>query len=371
MKLLIILLSQITFFAFSQNQSIYVSDAGSWDNPPWQIMKYDAAGQNPEVFINTHMAWPQDIVFVENQNLVLISNLNSGKINRHDAVTGDFISEFATGLGGPTRMEIGADSLLYVLQWAGDGLVKRFELDGTFKDNFTDTSVNQAIGLDWDAQGNFYVSSYSLVHIVKFNPQVEFQSLFIETNLVGPTNIWFKNDGHLMVSDYDAGALKEFDENGLFINFTATGLSQTEGVDFYSDGSFLVGNGGNSSVKIFNPDGSFIQDFIASGSGGLIRPNAVVLREDPTFLYSKKKEKPFIYPSKGRVFKLNKDLKGNVDTLIVLDFKGLIVKKEVYFDQNQWDLSELKEGEYYILGVKNNETEFQARIFIGDPGGGE
>ena len=30
---------------------------------------------------------------------------------------GVYIEDFATGIGGPTRMKIGADSLLYVLQW--------------------------------------------------------------------------------------------------------------------------------------------------------------------------------------------------------------------------------------------------------------
>ena len=45
--------------------------------------------------------------------ITLISNLNSGRITRHDAATGAYLDDFATGLAGPTRMKIGADGLIY------------------------------------------------------------------------------------------------------------------------------------------------------------------------------------------------------------------------------------------------------------------
>ena len=122
-----------TSFAFSQgNYDLYVSDAGNFNNPPWQILKYDQNGENGEVFISDHLAWPQDILFLEEQNQVLISNLNSDSINIHDATTGEFIGLFGDEADGPTRMAIGPDGLLYVLQWNGDGKVLRYETDGTY-----------------------------------------------------------------------------------------------------------------------------------------------------------------------------------------------------------------------------------------------
>ena len=84
--------------------------------PPWQILKFDANGENGQVFIDDHLAWPQDIVFLEDQNVVLISNLNTSEILRFNATTGQFMNTFASNIGGPTRMKIGSDSLLYVLQ---------------------------------------------------------------------------------------------------------------------------------------------------------------------------------------------------------------------------------------------------------------
>ncbi len=66
-------------------------------------------------------------------------------------------------------MKIGADSLLYVLQWSGNGKVRRYELDGTFVDDFTSVGVTQSIGIDWDNDGNLYVSSYGGDNVRKFD----------------------------------------------------------------------------------------------------------------------------------------------------------------------------------------------------------
>ena len=155
-----IILLIVTFLPLnisSQTMEIYVSDANNF-NAPWKILKYDENGENPETFIDTVLAWPQDIVFLEDQQVVLISNLNSGRITKYNSSTGEYIGDFATGISGPTRMKIGKDSLLYVLQWSGNGYVKRYELDGTFLDDFTNSNVPQSIGIDWDVNGNLYVS---------------------------------------------------------------------------------------------------------------------------------------------------------------------------------------------------------------------
>ncbi len=115
----VLLLSSV--LSYSQNIEIYVSDAGNFDKPPWQILKFDQDGKNPSVFINQNLNWPQDILFLEDSNQVLISNLGSGCITKHNATSGAFIENFACSINGPTRTKIGPDGLLYVLQWKGDG----------------------------------------------------------------------------------------------------------------------------------------------------------------------------------------------------------------------------------------------------------
>lgn len=224
--------------AFSQTIEIYVSDAGNFASPPWKILKFDENGENPEVFINTNLAWPQDIVFLEDQDVVLISNLNSGTITKYNSATGIYIEDFATGISGPTRMKIGADSLLYVLQWSGNGRVKRYQLDGTFVDNFTNVLVPKSIGIDWDSNGNLYVSSYSGDNVRKFDTNGNDLGDFINTNLLGPTNIWFDAAGDMLVSDYDGTAVKRFDSTGAYVNNFLTGLSNSEGVAFFQTDIF-------------------------------------------------------------------------------------------------------------------------------------
>jgi len=262
---------------WGQDLDLYVSDAGNFQNPPWQILKYDQNGGNPEVFINTNLAWPQDILFLDSDGTVLISNLNSGRINRHDARNGDFIDTFAQGISGPTRMKIGPDGLLYVLQWNNNAPVRRYQLDGTFVDNFTSVGVNQAIGIDWDSNGDLYVSSFNGAFVRRFDTNGNDLGFFVDTNLVGPTNIWFDENGDLFVIDYNGGAVRQYDSNGNFILDFILGLVNPEGVDFLPDGDILIGNGGNGSVRRYDSNGTLIGNYVPPGSGGLLRPNAVVL----------------------------------------------------------------------------------------------
>lgn len=256
---------------------IFVSEVENLNDPPYKILRYFADGSFSEVFTNQNLSWPQDIVILEDQEVVLISNLNSGRITKYNLNTGGYIENFATGIGQPTRMKIGTDNLLYVLQWAGDGLVRRYDLDGSFVDNFTSVAVPQSIGMDWDADGNLYVSSFQDANIRKFDSQGNDLGVFTSANLVGPTNIWFDTDGNLFVNDWNAGRVARFNSNGAFIDIIINGLSQPEGVDFLSNGHFLIGNGGPGEVKEYMPDGTFVKNIIAAG-GDLKQPNAVIVR---------------------------------------------------------------------------------------------
>jgi hypothetical protein len=264
----------------AQDYHLYVSDAGNFGQPPWQILKYDQEGRNPEIFINEELAWPHDILFLEDAGTVLVSNFNSGRIERYHAETGRHIDTFASGIPGLTRMKIGPDGLLYALSASSAASVKRYQLNGAFVDNFVLVSLPRCLGLDWDGQDNLYVSSYDLQAVRKFNTQGIDQGNFIKHNLNGPVNIWFDDNGDLLVVDYDAGVVARFDENGVYQGDFIQGLSQPEGVDFPPDGEILIGNGGTSAVKSFTSEGVFIEDTVASQSGGLMQPNAVTVRID-------------------------------------------------------------------------------------------
>ena len=267
----------LAFCQLSSAYEIFVSDAGGFNSPPWQILRYAEDGSNPEVFIDSQLGWPQDILFVPGTEQVLISNLTTSRINRHNADSGEFIDIFDQTITQPTRMAIGPDGLIYALQWSGDGLVRQYQTDGTALGNFTSVGISQAIGLDWDADGDLYVSSFDQAAVHRFDNTGQYLGAFIQSNLQGPTNIFFQGSD-LLVLDWTAGTIERFDSNGDHVDTFATGLRQPEGIAELPNGNFLIGNGQGKTVREHSADGAFIANRVARAAGGLIQPNAVVIR---------------------------------------------------------------------------------------------
>lgn len=332
--------------ASAQSFDIYVSDAGNLNQPPWQILKYDESGQNPEVFIDENLNWPQDILFLEDSNLVLISNVGIGRINAYDANTGDFISVFANGIADPTRMKIGPDGLIYVLQWAGNGKVRRYELDGTYVGEFTSTGVNASIGMDWDKHGNLYISSYYDHLVRRYDTAGNDLGLFIDTIISGPTNIWFDDNGDLLVLNYDGYSVMRFDSAGIYKGDFITGLNKSEGVAIYPNGDILIGNGGTSAVKLYDKDGIYKSDLIPSSSGNLLQPNAVVLRENPFVGITKEQTTMSlsIYPNPSNgIFTIS----GVFQKATIYDAQGNQINNVL--NDNIIDLTNHANGIYFVL----------------------
>jgi len=367
MKLaLTFLLLFVASFAFNQNFDIYVSDAGNFNNPPWQILKFDGNGENPIVFIDNNLNWPQDILFFEDSNFVLISNLGSGRITKHNATTGEFIADFATSISGPTRVKIGPDNLLYVLQWSGNGKVLRYALNGTFIDEFTSVGVPSSIGIDWDNNGNLYVSSYSGDLVRKFDASGLDLGVFIDSDLSGPTNIWFDSNGDLLVADYDGSAVTRFDTAGNYLSDFMLGLSKCEGVDFFPEGDILIGNGGTSSVKLFDSDGNYVEDFIASGSGNLLNPNAVVIRENPTISITETEgiRANIIYPTIGEEFFVNQEYLTEITSIDVYGISGRFVEKVEITNFPAWRADNYLEGIYMVAIKFSDGSVYSEKIIV-------
>ena len=348
----------------AQETFIYVSDAGNFNNPPWQILKYDINGENPEVFISENLDWPQDIVFLEADNTVIVSNLNSGRITKYNATTGAYIEDFATVSGGPTRMKIGADNLLYVLQWSNtDNKVKRYQLDGIFVDEFTSAGVIQSIGMDWDSFGNLYVSTFGGARVRKFDPSGNDLGFFVTTELSGPTNIWFSDTGDLRVLDWSAGNVESFDADGNYLGVFIANLVQPEGIAIMPNGNILIGNGGTGAIKMFDANGTFIEDLVPSGFGGLMQPNAVVLREVTLSVAENSLNNIFVTPTYGKIFQLNNETTKSFKSLKVYDSSGKLAANLSPETDQIWDASNLTEGIYYVVGITKNK-EVTQRIIV-------
>ena len=351
----------------AQDYEIYVSDAGNYNNPPWQIVKYDMNGENPVAFIDTLIVWPQDILFLEEDGIVLISNLTgNGYISKHDIETGEYLGNFAEGINGPTRMKIGPDNLLYVLQWYnGNNKVLRYQLDGTFVDEFTSIGVPSSIGLDWDAAGNLYVSTYYGKYVQKFDTDGNDLGAFINTNLSGPTNIWFDENGDLLVNDYLGASVKRFNSDGEYQGQFITGLFYPEGVAYLDNGNILIGNGGTHAVKMFDSNGNFLEDIVASGLGGLITPNAVVIREVPAVKVPENRLKTgLVIPSVGKAFYLNQRVGEDLSEITVFDITGNVVESAKPKSNLIWNADNHVNGVYFLLLQFRDGSQLTQKVVV-------
>ncbi|MBZ0328047.1 MAG: T9SS type A sorting domain-containing protein [Altibacter sp.] len=350
----------------SQNLAVYVSDAANFNSGPYQIAKFDASGNYEGALIRVEdgLVWPQDIIFLDSEEAVLISNLSAaGIISKHNWSNGDLIENFAEGLGGPTRMKIGPDGLLYVLQWSNTiNKVLRYNLNGTFVDEFTSVGVSQSIGIDWDSNGDLYVSSYGGNSIRKFDGTTgDDLGLFISSGLQGPTNIWFEADGNLIVFNYNSGIVKRFDATGTLLADLITGVNGCEGFAFFPNGDLLMGVGSDGSIRRYDSNFNFIENFVDPGI--LLTPNAIVIRDDiPLSVPEKKISHIFVTPTIGNRFLINSLAVQSFETLEVYNNSGTLVDTIVLSDSTEWDASKNAEGIYFIVARQGTDRATQKII---------
>ncbi|MCW5520101.1 T9SS type A sorting domain-containing protein [Aureitalea sp. L0-47] len=350
-----------------QNLAVYVSDAGSFSTGPWQIAKFDENGTYEGALMNDAdgIVWPQDIIFLDNEQAVLISNLSTaGIISKHEWDTGNLIENFAEGIAGPTRMKIGPDGLLYVLQWSNtDNKVLRYQLDGTFVDEFSEVGVVQSIGIDWDSNGDFYVSSYGQSTIRKFDgTNGDDLGLFIDTGLQGPTNIFFEPGGDLIVFNYNSGIIKRFDSNGNFVEDLITGVNGCEGFAFFPNGDLLIGVGSDGSVRRYDSSYNFIENFVDIGV--LNTPNAIVIRDDiPLAVRENALKLIMVTPTIGTAFTITDQAMNNYNTFYLHNTQGMLIDSIDPSINRTYNASHLAEG-IYFLSATNGENRITQKIVV-------
>ncbi len=353
-------------FLSAQTFEVYVSDAGNFTTG-FQILKFDGNGENGEVFINEQLAWPQDIVFLDHRNSVIISNLSSKRITEYDAETGEYLGEFAAVEGEPTRMKVGEDGLLYVLQWAVGGTVLRFNLDGNPVDTFTTAGVSRSIGMDWDADGNLYVSSWTGNFVQKFSPTGEDMGRFISSNLNGPTNIWFDEEGNLLVANWTGGEVRKFNSEGNYEGVFIGNIGSVEGVSILPNGDILLGDGADGSINRYDSEGDFIEELVPKGSLGLSTPNAVILREVVTSVKKAPEPVNFIAPTIGTEFHIlgDKVAASDIEAFEAYDMQGRLQARIPYTGQHIfWNASAHPAGMYTIVARLKDSTAWRQKVVV-------
>lgn len=234
---------------------------------------------------------PQKVFFHPITGHLLVTGFLNAQIKMYDKDTGAFLGNFSSGynLSSPAKMILGDDNLIYVTQWGRK--VARFNLDGTFVDEFTSISIPAAVGMTWDEENNLYVASWGTNgrdgQVYKFDAQGNSQGIFIDSErLEGPVGIWRDDAGDFLVVDWRLGSVLRFDSNGNYKNTFISGNQRTEGHAFGTDGSIYLCDVQANRVGRYNPDGTFIEFFINESS--LSGPNDIEFR--PTSLVSSTEE---------------------------------------------------------------------------------
>lgn len=346
-------------------KNYYISDAGNFQQGPYQILKYDEDGSNGKVFIKNNLGWPQDILFLSNGNQMLISNLSTNSVDVFDSETGAYIKRLISGIGGPTRMKLGKDGLLYILQWQGDGKVKKYDIQGNILSNATQTGVTTSIGMDWDDEGFLYVSSYSGKFIERFDKEGNSKGKFISTGLAGPTNIEFTDEGNLVVLDYNSGRVLLYDKDGHLIKVLFQGVQNCEGIHIGKAGEIIVGHG--SAVSIYDNNNAFQKYLVPPGQNGLRNANAVVYREimaSGAHDESIKNTEMILKMAGNNSFTISPTYE-NVNAVFIFDIHGKKVKTFELKIDSVLDLSDLQSGMYIAnIMFKDHKTRTQNLLVV-------
>lgn len=321
------------------------------------IMKYDEQGNYLGYFImpsSGGLSSPEDIIF-HPDGTVLVTGNNNTTIKRYNGKTGGYIGNFSTGysLSSPSKMSIGPDSLIYVTQWGAiQNKVVRFDLQGAFVDEFTSIGAPKGLGHTWDKNRDFYIALYNnggdgTVH--RFDSTGKDKGTFINTSILqGPTNIWFDNNGDMLVEDWTTGKVLRYDSTGLYKSDFVTGMTNPEGIAFLPNGGMLIGDWGKDAVHLIDVNGNLL-GYFCSGNG-LTDPNCVRIRLAGTSV-SKLTENEFsVTPTIGRRFKISvpASMYKNMNISIV-NVTGRVTEQLSNVQPLLWDAGNYPEGHYFIV----------------------
>ncbi len=266
------------------------------------------------------------------QRYMLVSSRGNHTIKRYNLDTGAYVDDLipaTSGLNNPQEVLLGPDGNLYVSFRFGSnsGTVKKYDLDGSFLGDFTSGyTLAEATKMSWTPSGDLTVSQWSSTQneAVTFDGQTgQFQGLaareggivnpmdhewlpdgrlivanwsqtgqsgFIGTydseGLAGPrltsipqgpVNMWWDDNGDLLVADWTLGAVQRYTSEGQFRSTFISGLNRLEGYAVYGDYLYLGEWQGNTVKKYRKDTGEFVETFITAGRGGLLNPNSILI----------------------------------------------------------------------------------------------
>lgn len=224
---------------------------------------------------------------------LLVSSRFNSHVLRYNAVTGSFVSVFASGYGmaNPNGIAYGPDGNLYVGNGDEGRVLKLDGQTGDFLGDFvtpaTPGGLAGARAIAFGPDGNLYVDSGATNNVLVYDGTTgAFLRVAAQGNgMIGPVGLTFGPDGNLYVGAALSNAVYVFDPSGSFLRSFNCGstFSNATGVLFDAAGRLLVAQSVSNNVLAFNAATGACLGIAATG-GGLSIPIAMIPAPDGKLL---------------------------------------------------------------------------------------
>ena len=244
---------------------------------------------------------------------LLVTSFSSDRVGRYDAGSGSHLGNLSGGrLDGPLAAKIGPDDLLYVTSEATNEVQRYNWRTGAFVDNFVTRGaggLNGPTGIAWDAAGDLYVASFNNDAILRYDGvSGQFRATAVTSGragLNGPDNgMLFRADGMLYVPSYFSDQILRFDLAANRSEVFISGIGRPR-VLVFEDNQLFITSETADSVRRYDLNGAFLNDFIRPGPATLDTPVGLAFFDDEWLVASATMDKVLKFDRSGQLLDAN------------------------------------------------------------------
>jgi hypothetical protein len=223
---------------------------------------------------------------------ILVSNFFGDNVARYNLSNGAFLGAMTHPLlDGTLGTRVGPDGLLYVCSESASSVLRFNVTTGAYVDTYVG-GVNSPTGITFDASGNALIANFDTDSVSKYTPGGASAGYLVSPGagglngpdvgtVIGPGNV-------LYVPSFNTHSVIKYDATsganlGYFVTPGFGGLTQPRTILFRNNKVWVASDSGNKVLR-YNMDGSFVDEFVTSGSGGLSGASGMAFGEDG-FLY--------------------------------------------------------------------------------------